>query len=231
MPGPGAVEVHLRLGPRCAVGARVGAGARRWHGTTTATVTDVVLDVSGMAWFERLLLQLGPAARVVSPPELDRAGGRRGPPGAGALRGARPDRAARRRVPIASAHERRRFQPRRHRGVPRQPRRGRGRVRRGPGRAADDDGSQVGSEAGEPARRPGRGDGHLYVVASKAGRPPTRTGTTTSWPIPRSRSSSATSTSTPSASPITGARAGPPLRRPGGGSSPASPTTRRRRPG
>ena len=33
-------------------------------------VTDVVLDVSGMAWFERLLLQLGPAVRVVSPPEL-----------------------------------------------------------------------------------------------------------------------------------------------------------------
>ena len=36
----------------------------------TGTVTDVVLDVSGMAWFERLLLQLGPAVRVVSPPEL-----------------------------------------------------------------------------------------------------------------------------------------------------------------
>ena len=33
-------------------------------------MTDVVLDVTGMAWFERLLLQLGPAARVVSPPEL-----------------------------------------------------------------------------------------------------------------------------------------------------------------
>ena len=33
-------------------------------------MTDVVLDVSGMAWFERLLLQLGPAARVLSPPEL-----------------------------------------------------------------------------------------------------------------------------------------------------------------
>jgi len=33
-------------------------------------ITDVVLDVSGMAWFERLLVQLGPAARVVSPPEL-----------------------------------------------------------------------------------------------------------------------------------------------------------------
>ena len=34
------------------------------------TVTDVVLDVTGMAWFERLLLQLGPAARVMGPPEL-----------------------------------------------------------------------------------------------------------------------------------------------------------------
>jgi predicted DNA-binding transcriptional regulator YafY len=33
-------------------------------------VTDVILDVSGMAWFERLLLQLGPAVQVVSPPEL-----------------------------------------------------------------------------------------------------------------------------------------------------------------
>ncbi len=33
-------------------------------------VTDVVLDVAGMAWFERLLLQLGPDASVVRPPEL-----------------------------------------------------------------------------------------------------------------------------------------------------------------
>jgi predicted DNA-binding transcriptional regulator YafY len=33
-------------------------------------VTDVVLDVAGMAWFERLLLQLGPEAYVVRPPEL-----------------------------------------------------------------------------------------------------------------------------------------------------------------
>jgi predicted DNA-binding transcriptional regulator YafY len=33
-------------------------------------VTDVILDVEGMAWFERLLLQLGPSARVVSPPDL-----------------------------------------------------------------------------------------------------------------------------------------------------------------
>src|SRR5271157_1845834 len=69
VPGPGALEVHVHLGP----GARwvpesvpVRAVA---HGQDGA-VTDVVLDVSGMAWFERLLLQLGPAARVVSPPEL-----------------------------------------------------------------------------------------------------------------------------------------------------------------
>jgi predicted DNA-binding transcriptional regulator YafY len=34
------------------------------------TVTDVVLAVAGMAWFERLLLQLGREAEVVSPPEL-----------------------------------------------------------------------------------------------------------------------------------------------------------------
>ncbi len=33
-------------------------------------MTDVVLDVAGMAWFERLLLQLGPDASVVRPPEL-----------------------------------------------------------------------------------------------------------------------------------------------------------------
>ena len=59
VPGPGAVEVHLQLGP----GAQwvpesvpVRAVARDADGT----VTDVVLDVSGMAWFERLLLQLGP---------------------------------------------------------------------------------------------------------------------------------------------------------------------------
>ena len=31
---------------------------------------DVVLDVAGMAWFERLLLQLGPEAYVVRPPDL-----------------------------------------------------------------------------------------------------------------------------------------------------------------
>jgi predicted DNA-binding transcriptional regulator YafY len=44
----------------------VRAVARRADGA----VTDVVLDVAGMAWFERLLLQLGPEAYVVRPPEL-----------------------------------------------------------------------------------------------------------------------------------------------------------------
>jgi predicted DNA-binding transcriptional regulator YafY len=69
VPGPGAVEVQVHLGPgaqwvpesvpvRAVVRARNGA------------VTDVVLDVAGMAWFERLLLQLGPEAYVVRPPEL-----------------------------------------------------------------------------------------------------------------------------------------------------------------
>jgi predicted DNA-binding transcriptional regulator YafY len=69
LPGPGAVEVQLHLGP----GAQwvpesvpVRAVARAADGT----VTDVVLDVAGMAWFERLLLQLGPEASVVRPPEL-----------------------------------------------------------------------------------------------------------------------------------------------------------------
>ncbi len=69
VPGPEAVEVHLRLSP----GARwvpesipVRAVERDGEGA----VTGVVLDVSGMAWFERLLLQLGPGARVVAPPEL-----------------------------------------------------------------------------------------------------------------------------------------------------------------
>jgi predicted DNA-binding transcriptional regulator YafY len=69
VPGPGAVEVQLRLGPAAAwvpESVPVRAVARDADGA----VTGVVLDVSGMAWFERLLLQLGPAARVVSPPSL-----------------------------------------------------------------------------------------------------------------------------------------------------------------
>ena len=69
VPGPGAVEVRLRLGPGAqwvAESVPVRAVGRAPDGT----VTDVVLDVSGMAWFERLLLQLGREARVVEPPEL-----------------------------------------------------------------------------------------------------------------------------------------------------------------
>ncbi len=69
VPGPGALEVHVHLGP----GARwvpESVPVRAVAHDEDGTVTDVVLDVSGMAWFERLLLQLGPAARVVSPPEL-----------------------------------------------------------------------------------------------------------------------------------------------------------------
>jgi hypothetical protein len=50
------------------------SGKRRTNPLATlpegGRITDVVLDVAGMAWFERLLLQLGPAARVVRPAEL-----------------------------------------------------------------------------------------------------------------------------------------------------------------
>jgi proteasome accessory factor C len=69
VPGPGAVEVQLRLGPGASwvpESVPVRSVARDADGA----VTGVVLDVSGMAWFERLLLQLGPAARVVAPASL-----------------------------------------------------------------------------------------------------------------------------------------------------------------
>ncbi len=69
MPGPGALEVHLRLGPG-AQWVPESIPVRAVGRDESGRVTDVVLDVSGMAWFERLLLQLGPEARVVSPPEL-----------------------------------------------------------------------------------------------------------------------------------------------------------------
>jgi predicted DNA-binding transcriptional regulator YafY len=75
LPGPGAVEVRLHLGK----GAQwvpetvpLRAEARSGNGT----VTDVVLEVAGLAWFERLLLQLGPDSYVVSPPELTDLGPR-----------------------------------------------------------------------------------------------------------------------------------------------------------
>ena len=68
VPGPGAVEVHLRLGPGAqwvAESVPVRAVGRGPDGT----VTGVVLDVTGLAWFERLLLQLGPDAHVLQPPQ------------------------------------------------------------------------------------------------------------------------------------------------------------------
>jgi proteasome accessory factor C len=69
LPGPGALQVHLQLGPDAQWVAE-SIPVRAMRRDEAGTVTDVVLDVTGMAWFERLLLQLGPAARVVSPPEL-----------------------------------------------------------------------------------------------------------------------------------------------------------------
>ena len=69
MPGPGAVEVHLHLG-RGAQWVPESVPVRGIGRAADGTVTDVVLDVAGMAWFERLLLQLGPDASVVRPPEL-----------------------------------------------------------------------------------------------------------------------------------------------------------------
>jgi predicted DNA-binding transcriptional regulator YafY len=75
VPGPGAVEVELHLGPGAQwVAEQVPrrAEARAADGT----VTDVVLDVAGMAWFERLLLQLGAESYVARPPELTDLAGR-----------------------------------------------------------------------------------------------------------------------------------------------------------
>ena len=69
VPGPGAVEVHLQLG-RDAQWVPESVPVRAVRRDDAGMVTDVLLDVSGMAWFERLLVQLGPAVRVVSPPEL-----------------------------------------------------------------------------------------------------------------------------------------------------------------
>jgi proteasome accessory factor C len=69
VPGPGAVEVHVRLGP-AAQWVPESVPVRTVVRDEDGRITDVVLDVAGMAWFERLLLQLGPAAAVVRPPEL-----------------------------------------------------------------------------------------------------------------------------------------------------------------
>jgi predicted DNA-binding transcriptional regulator YafY len=75
LPGPGAVEVQLHLG-RGAQWVPESIPVRSVARAADGTVTDVVLDVAGMAWFERLLLQLGPDASVVRPPELTDLAGR-----------------------------------------------------------------------------------------------------------------------------------------------------------
>ncbi len=69
VPGPGAYEVHLELDPSADWVAE-SIPVRHVRRADDGTVTDVVVDVAGLAWFERLLLQLGPSARVLSPPEL-----------------------------------------------------------------------------------------------------------------------------------------------------------------
>jgi predicted DNA-binding transcriptional regulator YafY len=69
VPGPGAYEVHLELAPDAGWVAE-SIPVRQVNRDGDGTVTGLVMDVAGLAWFERLLLQLGPAARVVSPPEL-----------------------------------------------------------------------------------------------------------------------------------------------------------------
>jgi predicted DNA-binding transcriptional regulator YafY len=69
VPGPGAVEVQLHLGDG-AQWVPESVPVRAVAYSAAGAVTDVVLDVAGMAWFERLLLQLGPGASVVRPPEL-----------------------------------------------------------------------------------------------------------------------------------------------------------------
>ena len=68
VPGPGAVAVELALGP-----------AAKWVADTVPLLDArpgsgdallVTLAVGGRAWLERLLLQVGPHARVLGPPEL-----------------------------------------------------------------------------------------------------------------------------------------------------------------
>lgn len=74
VPGPGAVTVRLALGRDAAwvvdtvpvLDARPGVDEGQ----------EVTLAVGGTAWLERLLLQVGPNARVLSPPDLVGAGPR-----------------------------------------------------------------------------------------------------------------------------------------------------------
>ena len=79
VPGPGAVEVQLHLG-QGAQWVPESVPVRGVARSADGTVTDVVLDVAGMAWFERLLLQLGPEASRGAPTRAHRPGGARARP-------------------------------------------------------------------------------------------------------------------------------------------------------
>jgi predicted DNA-binding transcriptional regulator YafY len=69
VPGPNTIDVHLRL-TQAAQWLVESIPMRSVRHARDGSVAEVVLAVGGMAWFERLLLQLGPDAQVVSPPEL-----------------------------------------------------------------------------------------------------------------------------------------------------------------
>jgi len=67
VPGPGATSVRLLLDEAAAwVVDSVPTTRVEVHGGSV----DATLEVGGRAWLERLLLQLGPHARVIDPPEL-----------------------------------------------------------------------------------------------------------------------------------------------------------------
>ena len=70
-PGPAPCPVRLALGPGA---AWVADTVPVLEVATGTAVTEVTLAVGGTAWLERLLLQLGPGARVLDPPELRGAG-------------------------------------------------------------------------------------------------------------------------------------------------------------
>jgi predicted DNA-binding transcriptional regulator YafY len=75
VPGPGAVEVQLHLG-KGAQWVAESIPVRSVVRGNDGLATEVVLDVAGMAWFQRLLLQLGTEAQVVRPAELRDVGAR-----------------------------------------------------------------------------------------------------------------------------------------------------------
>jgi predicted DNA-binding transcriptional regulator YafY len=75
VPGPGAVEVQLHLG-KGAQWVAESVPVRSVVRGPDGLATDVVLDVAGLAWFQRLLLQLGTEAQVVRPADLRDVGAR-----------------------------------------------------------------------------------------------------------------------------------------------------------